>query len=89
MRQKLRSLDTYRFSGQSNKVAKISQSKCKQDIEKLEHTTKKYSQAYLFYFFHSATAVFDASANVFVCFHTGKRLIYNKPSKLSDVSQYM
>ena len=31
----------------------------------LEHATKKYS----------ATAVFDASGNAFVCFHTGKRLI--------------
>ena len=32
-------------------------------------------QAYLFQFLPLSTAVFDASANVFVCFHTGKRLI--------------
>ena len=41
----------------------------------LEHATMKYSQGYLFHFLPSATAVFDASAKAFVCFHTGKRLI--------------
>ena len=57
-------------------MAKINQSKCKQD-RSLEHTTQKYSTSvpsFFFIFLTSATAVFDASANVFVCFHSGKHL---------------